>query len=128
MKRILPLIALCLILSGCGMFSPIKAHDPINQAKIDDRTRLEDARRAYSIAERQINNAFAAHAISKATHVTLKRELQGVVHPLLNAADDALISGDFQGAILKFESALNTLNLKATPTTQPIHPGSSLFN
>lgn len=101
--------------SGCGIFNPAPAADPVNQPAIDNRTRLLNAYTLHAATVKTVDTLYASGSIPKAAVVSLRNDL-ATARTLIDAAKDAMVNGDFVSAILKAESALTAVKARATPT------------
>jgi heme A synthase len=113
-------LALCFLagVNGCS----ITAHDPANQKAINNRQRVNACWQGYAAAVRTVDQLYKGGAMSKADATTARNVLVKDVRPLIETAQDAVVNGNPEAAILNAERALqgvvDSLNTKKA-TTRP---------
>lgn len=108
---------LCICILGCTA----PAQDVANQAAISNREALADVRATYAATEREIVSLHRAGTLSTERATALVKELQTVARPAIDAAQAALVSGDFDTAIIKAVQAVGAVTTKAAPPVV-VHP------
>jgi hypothetical protein len=96
------MMLLSMATGGCA----ITAHDPANQAAINNRQRVNAAWTGYAAALRTVDQLYKGGQLSKSDAVTARNVLRKDVRPLIETAQAALVNGNPEAAIANAERAL----------------------
>jgi hypothetical protein len=99
---LLVMATLSALTGGCA----ITAHDPANQAAINNRQRVNAAWTGYTAALKTVDQLYKGGQMSKSDAVTARNVLRKDVRPLIETAQAALVNGNPEAAIANAERAL----------------------